>query len=77
MDDRYIKVKDHEDLVKDSHGNAILNADVNAFESFKLRKKKERDTEDRLSTLENNVDTILNSIDALSKLIQENYNVKT
>lgn len=77
MDNRYIKVKDHEDLVKDSYGNSILNADVNAFESFKLRKKKERDTEDRLSKLENNIDTILNSIDALSKLIQENYNVKT
>lgn len=77
MDDRYIKVKDHENLVKDSQGNAILNADINAFESFKLRKKKERDTEDRLSELENNIDTILNGIDALSKLIQENYNVKT
>lgn len=70
-DNRYIKVKDHEDLVKDSHGNSILNADIDAFELFKLRKKKEKATDDRLTVIENNIDTILDSINTLSKLISE------
>lgn len=71
MDDRYIKVKDHEDLVKDSYGNSILNADINAFESFKLRKKKEKEIEDRLVNIEDNMDNILNSINSLFKIISE------
>lgn len=77
LDNNYIKVKDHEDLVKDPRGNSILNADVDAFELFKARKRKEKATEDRLTTIEGNIDNILNSLNSLSKLIQENYNVKT
>ena len=71
IDNRYIKVKDHEDLVKDPRGNSILNADVDAFEFFKLRKKKEKEIEDRLVNIEDNMDNILNSINSLFKIISE------
>lgn len=59
LDDRYIKVKDHDDLVKDSAGNAVLNSNVDAFLEFKHKRNKEKEIDKKLNKLENDISSIL------------------
>jgi hypothetical protein len=68
LDNRYVKVQDHNDLVKDSVGNAVLNSDTDAFELFKFKRDKERKTEERLSNIE---DKMADIFTALSQLLIE------
>ncbi len=56
--DRYIKVQDHEGLVKDSVGNAVLNSDTDAFDRFKAKRRKEKETEERLNNMEQQMTSI-------------------
>ena len=53
LDNRYIKVQDHDDLVKDSVANAVLNSDIDAFKRFKSKRDKERRNDERISNMEN------------------------
>lgn len=54
------KVKDHADLVKDEGGsNAVLNINEESFRNFKHRKLRQKETEQRIEQLENNVSTIM------------------
>lgn len=54
------KVKDHADLVKDEGGsNAVLNINEESFRNFKCRKLRQKETEQRIEQLENNVSTIM------------------
>lgn len=54
------KVKDHADLVKDEGGsNAVLNINEESFRNFKRRKLRQKETEQRIEQLENNVSTIM------------------
>lgn len=69
MNERYIKVKDHDNLVKDSVANAVLNSDTDAFLLFKSKREKERKVEERL----NNMESALFGIEAmLTKLLEKN-----
>ena len=69
MNDRYIKVKDHNNLVKDSVANAVLNSDTDSFLLFKSKREKERKVEERL----NNMESALCGIEAmLTKLLEKN-----
>ena len=67
MDDRYIKVKDHEDLVKDPSSEAILNSNVEAYNSFRNKKLKELETAKRLNELDSKMDSILVMLETLTK----------
>ena len=61
----YLKVKDHEKLVRDSHSKAILNTDRHALEQYYIQlelEKKQRlereQTNQRLTTLERDMSEI-------------------
>jgi len=41
MQQRYLKVKEAEDLVRDTTSSAILNTDNNALKAYKARKAKD------------------------------------
>jgi hypothetical protein len=57
-----VKVKEHNDLVRDMSTNAILNVNNDALEAYKKRKShlgKVNVLEERVGHLENKIDEIL------------------
>lgn len=57
-----VKVKDHQDLVRDMKSNAILNVDNGALQAYKKRKahlNKVDNLEEKVLNLESKVDQIL------------------
>jgi hypothetical protein len=63
----YLKVRDHEHLVRDSYSKAILNTDRKALEEYyskveflKQQKAEQEETKMRISMLEKNMEEIKN-----------------
>lgn len=61
----YLKVKDHENLVRDTYSKAILNTDKKALEEYyskveflKKQKAEEEETKMRIANLERNMEEI-------------------
>ena len=62
---KYLKVRNHENLVRDSHSKAVLNTDRAALEDYyaKLRVEKkhrmeQQQTQQRIATLEQDMSEI-------------------
>ena len=58
MDNRYLKVKGHSFLVRDSRSNAIVNRDQKGYDTYKNLKRAKSKEKERLDKLENDVSEI-------------------
>lgn len=74
MSEKYIKVEGYPDLVRDPSTNAILNVDHQKIEIAKRRKElrkqeklQRQNLENRLLSLENDIEEIKDGISALLK----------
>ena len=65
--EKYIQVEDFVDLVKEKNGDAILNSNVEAYNSFRNKKLKELETTKRLNELDDKMDSILAMLETLTK----------
>lgn len=65
--EKYIQVEDFADLVKEKNGDAILNSNVEAYNSFRNKKLKELETTKRLNELDDKMDSILAMLETLTK----------
>jgi hypothetical protein len=66
----YIKVKDHNNLIRDPNSQAILNLDMNEYNNYmKLKKIKENES-NRVKKLENDVGDIKNDLDDIKNLLR-------
>lgn len=54
-----IKVKDNEDLIKDTENGAIINTNFSKFNEYKKNKLKNKKVEERLSSLEEKMEEML------------------
>lgn len=64
----YIKVKNHDNLVRDSESKAILNTDVAAYNAFIRKKKMDQEHNDvvnKIQKLETDISEIKNMISSL------------
>ena len=71
----YLKVKDHENLVRDTYSKAILNTDRKALEEYyskveflKKQKAEEEETKMRIAMLEKNMEEIKNLLSDIANL---------
>lgn len=64
--EKYIPVKDHEDLVKDIMSEAVLNSNVEAYNSFRNKKLKELEVNTRLNDLDTKMSSILEMLEVLT-----------
>jgi hypothetical protein len=55
---RFAKIVDNERLLRDTKTNAVLNTDLTALERYKIRREKDRQKEQELETLKNDVSEI-------------------
>jgi hypothetical protein len=63
----YLKVLDHDYLMRDSSTGAIINTDIDAFEHAKKTKK----SRDSLKTLQNDVEHLKNELSDIKNLLRE------
>jgi hypothetical protein len=54
----YVKVKDHEDLVREKNNSAILNVDADALSKYKMRRELERKRNEEIDELKKDVSEI-------------------
>ena len=66
VDNKLIPVQDHEDLVKDTVSEAVLNSNVEAYNSFRNKKLKELEVNSRLNDLDTKMTSILEMLEALT-----------
>ena len=68
-DNRKLKVEGHNNLVRDSITNGIINTDRNGYESYlQLRKIKKRDS-NRIDKIESDLNSLKNDINDIKSLL--------
>lgn len=66
-DSRYIAVEDHDNLVKDTTTNSVLNADYDGFQAFKSKKEREKQVDERLNILDDKLSEIFSMLHKLTE----------
>lgn len=66
-DSRYIAVEDHDNLVKDTATNSVLNADYDGFQAFKSKKEREKQVDERLNILDDKLSEIFSMLHKLTE----------
>ena len=64
---QYLKVKDAEELVRDTSSSAILNTDMDALKAYKLRKTKDN----RLEQIAREHEEIKRDMNEIKDLLKE------
>ena len=67
MTDKYYKIEDRPDLIKDSDTGAILNTSISALEAY----KKQRSHLGKINTIENDVNHLKSDINEIKSLLKE------
>lgn len=58
MSQRFVKIQDHEELVRDNNSSAVLNVDNQALEQYKARRRKQREKNEEIENLKQDVSEI-------------------
>jgi hypothetical protein len=67
MTDKYYKIEDRPDLIKDNDTGAILNTSISALEAY----KKQRSHLGKINTIENDVNSLKSDINEIKSLLKE------
>ncbi len=67
MSDKYLKIEDRSDLIKDVETGAILNTSISALEAY----KKQRSHLSKINTIENDVNHLKSDINEIKGLLRE------
>ena len=67
---KVLKIKDNEDLVRDTKSNAVLNTDMSSLEKYRARRDKERQ-------MSSDVDELKQRMTNIEQLLQQLVNRET
>jgi hypothetical protein len=71
---RYLKVDGHQGLARDTETKAIINFDIDGYQNYiKIREIKKKE-EQRVSNLENQIDTLKGDLNEIKNLLKELVN---
>lgn len=59
-----LKIKDHDNLVRDTDSNAVINNDLTALENYRERRKARRE-------MVNDVDNLKNDVQEIKELLKQ------
>jgi hypothetical protein len=62
-----LKIKDEEELIRDVKTHAVLNSNMSSLEKYKARRDKEREMNDDVQTLKNDMKEIKELLQQLIK----------
>lgn len=66
----YIKVKDKDNLIRDSFSNGIVSTDIEGYKSYIQNYKKTYNDSQRIKDLEKNVDEIKGDLNEIKELLR-------
>lgn len=67
---KYSKVEGHTNLIRDEKTKAILNTNESDYENYIRKREIKKNEDERISSLENNVNMIKNDLDEIKNLLR-------
>lgn len=55
---KYVKIKDESDLVKDKNTGAVLNTNLDSLKAYRAKRKKDLEMNNKIEQLENDIGDI-------------------
>ena len=71
---KYLKVDGHDNLARDTETGAILNFDTDGYKNYIKMKEMKLKEEQRVSNLENQIDTLKGDLNEIKNLLKEFVN---
>ena len=72
----YVKVKDHDHLMRNTQSNCIVNTNKAEYEEYLTRRKLKKSEKNKVDNLERDISTLINEIteikDMLRSLVNDN-----
>ena len=70
----YIKVKNNENLVRDTESNCIINTNKSEYEQYLARKKQKQTEMNKVDNLERDISTLRNEITEIKDMLRSLVN---
>ncbi len=70
----YIKVKDNENLVRDSKSNCIINTNKSEYDEYLARRKSKQSEKNKVENLEKDMNILKNELSEIKSLLKEIIN---
>jgi hypothetical protein len=70
MDSQFIKVEGHESLRRDLTSNAIINTNMDEYQSYKILKMAKEKENERIENLENDVNGMKDDLSEIKNLLR-------
>lgn len=67
----YSRVENKEHLIRDSENNAIINTDLNAYESYKVEYRKKLQEKKNMTNMEEELKSLKSDIDEIKSLLRD------
>jgi hypothetical protein len=67
---KYYKVEGHANLIRDDKTKAILNTNESDYENYIRKREIKKNEDERISSLENNVNMIKSDLDEIKNLLR-------
>ena len=70
----YIKVKNHDNLIRDSKSNFIVNTNKSEYDEYIARRKQKQNEKNKVDNLERDVSTLRNEITEIKDMLRSLIN---
>tara|TARA_B100001287_G_C22372325_1_gene384836 strand:- start:199 stop:423 length:225 start_codon:yes stop_codon:yes gene_type:complete len=70
----YIKVKNHENLIRDSKSNFIVNTNKSEYDEYIARRKQKQNEKNKVENLERDLSTLRNEITEIKDMLRSFVN---
>jgi predicted RNA-binding protein YlxR (DUF448 family) len=67
MEQRFVKIKDEESLIRDQKSNAVLNTDMTSLQKYKAKREKDRQ-------MQQDIDNLKSDMSEIKQLLQQLVN---
>ena len=74
MNDNYLKVEGHNNLLRDPNTNAIINTNMSEYEQYLARRKTKTENNEKIQNLEGELASIKGDIDEIKNLLRSFIN---
>lgn len=70
----YIKVKNHENLIRDSKSNFIVNTNKSEYDEYIARRKQKQNEKNKVENLQRDLSTLRNEITEIKDMLRSLVN---
>lgn len=70
----YVKVKDHDHLMRNTQSNCIVNTNKAEYEEYLTRRKLKKNEKNKVDNLERDISTLRNEITEIKDLLRSLVN---